>query len=113
MEVVATDPERLGATGVVRVSYVPRGIQASTSALEFDRARVQEALAHMRRAGMDLMPVSEQVDFRFDQQVWTAHSLYIARLLQRRNWLQRTAIRDAEGIVRSVQQRAQTAQAVA
>lgn len=113
VEVVATDPDRLGGTGVVRVSYQAGDVSPSSSSLALDRARVQEALAIVRSRKSDRIALSDQVEFRFDQMVWTQHGLYIARLLQRRNWLQRTAVRDAEAIVRSVQSRARADQAVA
>jgi hypothetical protein len=113
VDVVATEPSRLGATGVVRVSYREGETTPSDTSLAIDRARVQEALLVARRMDLDRLKAPEGVEFRFGQLVWTQHGLYIARVLQRRNWLLRTAIRDAEAIVRSVQRGAVNVQAVA
>lgn len=104
--VVATDPARTGGVGVVRVQYLPDGTSAADVSTCVDDALVQETLQALRRDALDAVQRPEGLRFVPDQCLWTPRGLYLVRPLTQRGWLLRTALRDAERIVREVQRRA-------
>ena len=103
VEVVATDPERTGAMGVVRVQYLPEGTSAANVSARVDDALVQETIAALRREHLHELDRPGGLTFLPDQCLWTPRGLYLVRPLTQRGWLVRTALRDAERIVREAQ----------
>ncbi len=104
--VVATDPARTGGVGVVRVQYLPDGTAAADVSTSVDDALVQETLHALRRDALDALQRPDGLRFVPDQCLWTPRGLYLVRPLTQRGWLLRTALRDAERIVREAQRRA-------
>ena len=104
--VVATDPERTGALGVVRVQYLPEGTSPADVSCSVDDALVQETLQALRRETLDVLQRPDGLSWVPDQILWAPRGLYLVRPLTRGGWLLRTALRDAERIVRQVQRRA-------
>ena len=103
---VATDPERTGALGVVRVQYLPEGTSPADVSCSVDDALVQETLQALRRETLDVLQRPDGLSWVPDQILWAPRGLYLVRPLTRGGWLLRTALRDAERIVRQVQRRA-------
>lgn len=101
--VVATDPTRTGALGVVRVQYLPEGTSPADVSCSVDDVLVQETLQALRREALDVVQRPDGLRWIPDQILWTPRGLYLVRPLTQRGWLLRTALRDAERIVRQVQ----------
>ncbi|ODS64607.1 MAG: DNA methylase [Arenimonas sp. SCN 70-307] len=104
--VVATDPGRTGGVGVVRVQYLSEGTSPADVSCSVDDALVQETLQALRRHALDVVQRPYGLSLIPDQMLWTPRGLYLVRPLTRGGWLLRTALRDAERIVRQVQRRA-------
>lgn len=113
VEVVATDPSRTGAVGIVRVQYLPKGTSSSDVITCIDDAVVQETLRALRRDGLDKLKENTDMSLLPDRHLWTPRGLYLVRPLIQRSWLIRTALRDAERIVRDVQRHANPVDSVA
>lgn len=103
--VLANDPRGVGGLGVVRVQCLPEGIGPADVQTAIDDALVQQTLQALRRDQIDAVAVAGMT-FLLDQRLWTPRGLYLARPLVQRGWLVRTAVRDAEQIVRDVQRNA-------
>jgi hypothetical protein len=67
-----------------------------------DSELVQKTLEMLRREGLHQISNGDLVQLLPDTLIWTSRGLYITRPLTRRGWLTRTALRDAERIVRDV-----------
>lgn len=103
VEIVATDPARTGAVGIVRIQYLPEGRSREGIATHIDDALVNETLRALRREGLDQLKETMDMSLLPDRHLWTPRGLYLVRPLIQRCWLLRTALRDAERIVRDVQ----------
>jgi len=106
VDVVASDPERAGPSGIVRVSYADHPTQAPKVDAEVSDELVLEALAQLRAAGLRTIPAGEFLTLVPDAHLWIDGALYLVRPLTQRSWTVRQALRDAEHIVRGVQSRA-------
>jgi hypothetical protein len=102
VEVMTMDPRRCGPTGVVRVQLLPNSSAPGTTATALDSELVQKTLEMLRREGLHQISNGDLVQLLPDTLIWTSRGLYITRPLTRRGWLTRTALRDAERIVRDV-----------
>lgn len=105
VEVFASEGARQGRVGIARVHYeeVPTGPPLAQARM--NDAVVIETLAVLREAGLRIIPSWECMWLVPDIQIWVGGDLYVVRPLARRNWTLRQALRDAERIVRDVQQR--------
>lgn len=105
VDVVASDPQRAGPCGIVRITYrqYPTG-EAEINTIINDEL-VLTTLAELRRIGLHAISAGNFLTLMPDVLLWIAESLYLVRPLARRNWTRRQAHRDAEQIVRSVQAR--------
>lgn len=101
--VVANKLEREGALGIVRVRYRANASKAATFKSETSDRIVQAILADLRSQGMAVIPSGDALQFIPDSHLWLDDSLYLVRLLNRRSWSVRQALRDAESIVYAVQ----------
>ena len=105
VEVVTGDIDRPGSIGMVRITYTSGDTAPGTVVTRVNDQVVRTTLSELRRSG--LMPIPSDDVFRLipDTYIWMKGALYLARLLARRNWTLRQALRDAEHIVRTVQER--------
>ena len=103
MSVVTSGIERPGAIGVVRIEYRVVGTERSSSAVCIDDQAVRAALEELRALGLQVIPASDALQLVPDAHLWTGEALYLVRPLTRRGWTLRRALRDAESIVRMVQ----------
>jgi len=101
--VITNAIEREGPLGIVRVRYRGDATATATSESQISDRSVQRILAELRSKGITVVPSGEALQLLPDSQLWVGDSLYIVRLLNRRSWSVRQALRDAEGVVRSVQ----------
>lgn len=106
VDVVASDPERAGPSGIVRVSYADGPTQAPKVNSEVGDELVLETLAQLRAVGLRTIPAGEFLTLVPDAHLWIKGALYLVRPLTQRSWTVRQALRDAEHIVRGVQSRA-------
>lgn len=104
--VVASDPERAGPSGIVRVTYADEPTQAPEVGAEVSDKLVLETLAQLRAAGLRAIPAGDFLTLVPDAHLWIDGALYLVRPLTQRSWTVRQAMRDAEHIVRGVQSRA-------
>lgn len=104
VRVVGMDPRHCGPVGVVRIQLLPEGTGDSTAETELDTALVEQTLAALRREGLGRVADGESWQLLPDTLIWAEHGLYLTRPLTRRGWLTRSALRDAERIVRDVHQ---------
>lgn len=111
--VVATNPERTGSVGVVRVQYLPNGTTSADVDTRIDDALLQETLRAIQRDQLNEVVGPGAMTVMTDQRIWTPRGLYFVRPLTQRSWLIRTALRDAERIVRDVQIHSKSTELVA
>ena len=102
VEVLANDPRGLGGIAVVRVQALVDATASSDVMTRVDDALVQRTLQALRSEQLDAVSRAG-LTWVLEQQLWTPRGLYLARPLVMRAWLVRTAMRDAEQIVRAVQ----------
>jgi hypothetical protein len=105
VDVVASDPNRAGPSGIVRVCYAEEPTRAPEVGAEVNDEVVLETLARLRAAGLRAIPASEFLMLVPDAHLWIDGALYLVRPLTQRSWTVRKAMRDAEHIVRDVQSR--------
>lgn len=105
VSVVGMDPQLCGPVGVVRIQLLPDGTDGSTVEAGLDTALVAKTLATLRQEGLVRIADGESRQLLPDTLIWTEHGLYLTRPMTRRGWLTRSALRDAERIVRDVHQR--------
>ena len=111
VDVVASDPERAGPSGIVKVSYTEKGCAPPSVAATINDELVIETLAALRKSGLRTIPSGNHLNLVPDAHLWIDGSLYLVRSLTQRSWTVRQALRDAEHIVRTVQSRAAAAKA--
>ena len=109
VEVVTGDIDRPGSFGIVRIKYTSGDAAPGAVATRVDDQVVRATLAELRSLGLMNLPSGDVFQLIPDAHLWTNGVLYLARLLARRNWTIRQALRDAEHIVRTVQERQQFA----
>lgn len=103
VEVVTNELDREGSLGIVRVLYKGTTSKPATFKSDASDSVVQAVLRDLRAQGMDVIPAGETLQLIADSQFWLNDSLYLVRLLNRRSWTVRQALRDAESIVHTVQ----------
>jgi len=106
VDVVASDPERAGPSGVVRVTYAEGSAEAPIVTTDVSDDLVLQTLAKLRDAGLRAVPSGDSLTLVPDTHLWHDGALYLVRPLTQRSWTVRQALRDAEHIVRTVQSRA-------
>ena len=103
--IVANHPDRPGSVGAIRIQYMPeKDVPATTEAM-IDDDYLQATLEQLRCSGLTLVPLGDVLHLVPDIHVWTDEALYLVRPLLCRFWTRRQALRDAEHIVRAVQDR--------
>lgn len=105
VNVVASDPQRAGPSGIVRITYKEKPTVASVVDTRVSDELVLQTLAQLRVSGLRVIPLGDSLSLVPDAHIWVDRSLYLVRPLARRNWTVRQALRDAEQIVRTVQSR--------
>lgn len=105
VRVKGMDPQLCGPVGVVCIQLLPDGTDGSTVEVGLDTALVANTLATLHQEGLARIADGESWQLIPDTLIWTEHGLYLTRPLTRRGWLTRSALRDAERIVRDVHQR--------
>lgn len=105
VDVVASDPQRAGPSGIVRIIYKEKPTAAPVVEVKVSDELVFQTLAQLREFGLRAIPLGDSLTLVPDAHVWINSSLYLVRPLTRRNWTLRQALRDAEQIVRTVQSR--------
>ena len=105
VSIAANDKDRAGAVGAVRIEYLPNEEVSRATAARIDDEFVRSTIGRLRRYGLTLVPLGDVLHFAPDVHVWTNEALYLVRPLMRRLWTRRQALRDAEHIVRAVQNR--------
>jgi hypothetical protein len=110
VKVVTSDPSCAGPSGIVRIVYAesPTGDPSVDTAI--DDKIVAATLATLREAGLSIVGSGDGLTLVPDTELWVNGALYLVRPLARRSWTVRQALRDAERIVRAVQDRARPAQ---
>ncbi len=103
VSVFTGEPTQPGSVGVVRIKYTSEHTIQPIVDSRIDDSLVQETLTQLRRLGLTIIPSGDVLRLIPDAFIWADGTLYIARLLTRRNWTRRQASRDAEHIVRTVQ----------
>ena len=106
VNVVANDPNRAGASGIVRVTYAEEPTQTPIVEATVSDDLVLSTLAQLRSAGLRAIPSGDSLALVPDTHLWIDGSLYMVRPLTQRSWTVRQALRDAEHIVRTVHARA-------
>ena len=99
-------PTREGPLGTVRVDYVKGETAAPEADVCVDDNVVQQVLARLRGAGLHRIWSGSSLSLVPDTHIWLDGSLHLVRPATKRNWTIRQAFRDAEHIVRLVQQNA-------
>ena len=90
---------------MVRIKFTSKVTGPATSSSRIDDQTIHATLRELRRLGLTLIPSGTALQLIPDSHMWTNGTLYIVRLLARRNWTLRQALRDAEHIVYTVQDR--------
>lgn len=103
VSVVTSEPHRPGSIGVVRIEFTSKKTAPATAVARIDDELVQTTLSELRRSGLTVIPSGDALQLVPDVHVWTNGALYLVRPLTRRSWTLRQALRDAEHIVRTVQ----------
>lgn len=103
VDVVASDPQRAGPSGIVRVTYAEKPTGAPIVHTRVNDDLVLLTLTQLRDAGLRTIPAGDSLTLIPDAHLWTDGCLYLVRPLTQRSWTVRQALRDAEHIVRSVQ----------
>jgi hypothetical protein len=103
VDVVASDPERAGPSGIVRVTYNEKPTAEPLVETRVNDDLVLQTLAQLRAFGLRTIPSGDSLTLVPDAHVWIDHSLYLVRPLTQRSWTIRQALRDAEKVVRTVQ----------
>ncbi len=106
VEVVASDPERAGPSGIVRVTYDQEHTAPPIVDTDVSDEIVLQTLAQLRAVGLRATPSGDFLTLVPDAHLWIDGALYLVRPLTQRSWTIRQARRDAEQIVRRVQDRA-------
>jgi hypothetical protein len=105
VRVILTTPNRVGSFGIVRISYAESPTNGPKIVTTIDDELVLTTLDSLRTAGLRTIPAGDALALVPDGHLWIDGALYLVRSLARRSWTIRQALRDAEQIVRSVQER--------
>ena len=105
VEVITSDPGRAGPSGVVRIDYAEGPTRDPASRATVDDDLVLETLAALRAAGLRTTSSGDGLTLVPDTELSLKGALYLVRPLAQRGWTVRQALRDAERIVRAVQDR--------
>ena len=105
VSVVASRPDRAGPAGIVRIDYSADETGPPASDAQVSDDLVLATLRGLREHGLAMIPSGDALHLVPDTRIWASGTLYLARPLARRSWTLRQALRDAEAIVRNVQQR--------
>lgn len=105
VDVVASDPQRAGPSGIVRVTFTDQRPETPRVETNVSDQLVLETLAQLRDAGLRAIPAGDLLTLVPDAHLWIDGAYYLVRPLTQRSWTVRQAMRDAEHIVRSVQSR--------
>jgi hypothetical protein len=105
VDVVASDPNRAGPSGIVRISYLGDSTDKPEVSASMNDELVLATLAELRNAGLCAIPSGDFLCLVPDVHLWVDGALYLVRPLTKRNWTVRKALRDAEHIARGVQVR--------
>jgi hypothetical protein len=100
-----TTPNRAGPFGIVRIAYVESPTNGPKVDTTIDDELVLTTLDGLRAAGLRTIPAGDALALIPDAHLWIDGALYLVRPLSRRSWTVRQALRDAEHIVRTVQER--------
>ena len=106
ISVKGSEPSRDGPSGIVRIDYMRDKTAPAEADVMVSDAMVLEALATLRGAGLRRIWSGPSLSLVPDTHIWVDGSLYLVRPATKRNWTIRQAIRDAEHIVRLVQESA-------
>lgn len=106
VDVVASEPQRAGPSGIVRVSYSESPTDVPLVDAKVGDDLVLQTLAMLRGAGLRAISSGDSLTLVPDAHLWLDGALYLVRPLTQRSWTVRQALRDAEHIVRTVQLRA-------
>jgi len=102
--VVTNQPERAGPLGIARIEYAEAPTAPATSDTQTDDQAVRSTLATLRELGLSVVFSGEALQLVPDAHIWTGGALYLVRPLNKKSWTIRQGLRDAEQIVRRVQQ---------
>jgi hypothetical protein len=102
VSVQATDPQRSGAMGAVRVEISTDRDGAPEAIVQIENAGVYATLRQLSKDLLTEQVAGELVQLTPDTLFWTATAVYLVRPLIRRTWMERTAYKDAERIVRDI-----------
>jgi hypothetical protein len=106
LQVMASSKHAYGAMAAVRLDVRDSGMENNLSAEVADSA-VAKLLQHMKNKHLLPVEVQDNLYLAADIVVQVESSLYLIKPLIRRLWLQGEAVRDAERIVRHVQEAAE------
>lgn len=106
VNVVASDPNRAGPAGIVRITYAEKPTTTPVVDTKVNDDLVLQTLGQLRTSGLRAIPSGDSLTLVPDAHLWIDGSLYLVRPLTQRSWTVRQALRDAEHIVRTVQSRA-------
>ena len=104
VSVVSSDQSRDGPAGIVRIQFNDKKTADGSSSTRVDNDAVLETFSELRRLGLSVVPAGEALWFVPDTFIWSDGAVFVVRSLIRRNWTIRQALRDAERIVRNVQE---------
>ena len=103
VEVLSSELNTFGANALIRVN-LSNAEEESSHSVKFDEEAVKVTLSELRSQEVSLQRSSDSMSVSLDTFIWVNESLYIARPLIARYWLQRNAIKDARLIVQAIQQ---------
>jgi|TARA_R110000824_G_C15228638_1_gene678249 hypothetical protein len=105
VHVVNSEQSRAGPVGIARIEFDDQKTTEGSSSVIVNNDAVIALLSELGAQGLSIMPSTESLWFVPDTFIWSDGAVIVARTLTRRNWTIRQALRDAEHIVRSVQER--------
>jgi hypothetical protein len=100
---VVTSLDRAGPWGIVKIVLQEGAEAVSSNRIEQGDEAVKLVLDQLRANKLLPMEMSGEWYFLPDAIIWGSREIYLIRPMKRRFWLRRTAIRDAQRIVESVQ----------
>jgi hypothetical protein len=103
VRVITNESRRARTVGIVRLEYEQSKTAAATADTQANDELVRELLSSLHQAGFAVVPVGQALQLVPDVHVWVSGALYLVRLMNKKSWTIRQALRDAEEIVRRVQ----------
>lgn len=104
INVIASDARREGPCGIVCITYDEQITDQPTISTQINDELVLATLGELQDAGLRTIPSGDFLTLVPDIHIWIEGALYLVRPLAKRNWTMRQALRDAEHLVRNVQQ---------